>query len=187
MNSFYTIEELEQIGFGSIGENVKISRKASFYGVSKLTIGNNVRIDDFCVLSGKINIGNYVHIAAHTSIYGGDKGVTLNDYSNISSMVSVYAASDDYTGVGMTNPMVPVDLKNVDEREVLIGRHVIVGTHSVILPGVHLKEGSAFGAFSFINRDSEAWSINAGIPFVKIRDRDKHILELEKSIDVFRG
>lgn len=46
-----TREEIEQMGFASVGNNVFISTKASFYGTSKIHIGNNVRIDDFCVIS----------------------------------------------------------------------------------------------------------------------------------------
>ena len=61
-----------------------------------------------------------------------------------------------------------------------IRRHVIVGSTSVILPGVDLKEGSAFGSFSFINHDPEPWSMNAGIPARKIKDRSRNLLELEK-------
>lgn len=182
MNSFYNQEELEKLGLKCFGENVKISRKCSIYSPEKIVIGNNVRIDDFCILSGRIELGDYIHIAAYSAIYGGDKGVFVEKFSNISSMVSIYAISDDYTGMSMTNPMIPEKLKNVDSRRVIIGKHVIIGTHSVVLPGVYLNEGSAFGAFSFINHDSESWSINAGIPFVKIKDRERHILELEKVI-----
>ena len=54
MNSFYTENELKQIGFKRIGENVLISRKASIYQPELIEIGNNVRIDDFCILSGNI-------------------------------------------------------------------------------------------------------------------------------------
>ena len=57
---------VETMGFASVGQNVQISDKASFYGASRITLGNNVRIDDFCVLSagiGGIAIGNYIHIA----------------------------------------------------------------------------------------------------------------------------
>lgn len=36
-----------------------------------------------------------------------------------------------------------------------------------------IGEGSSFGAFSFNNHDSETWSINVGIPFKKIRDRNR--------------
>ena len=180
MNSFLSVKELSEIGFASIGRNCLISKKASIYGANSIVIGDNVRIDDFCILSGKITLGNFIHIAAHSCIYGGDKGVTLDDYSNISSMVSIYAVSDDYSGISMTNPMIPIEFKKVDSREVKIGRHVIIGTHSVVLPGVVLREGSAFGAFSFINHDSEKWSINAGIPFKKIKDREKYVLKLEE-------
>ncbi|PSU67593.1 hypothetical protein CTM67_20550, partial [Photobacterium phosphoreum] len=70
MMSFYSYEELKKIGFSSFGDNVLISKKASIYGASKIDIGNNVRIDDFCVLScsnGKFNIGNYIHIAVSVS------------------------------------------------------------------------------------------------------------------------
>ncbi|EJN5866086.1 dTDP-4-amino-4,6-dideoxy-D-glucose acetyltransferase VioB, partial [Escherichia coli] len=43
--------QLKEMGFKSVGENVKISDKASFYGCDNISIGNNVRIDDFCVFS----------------------------------------------------------------------------------------------------------------------------------------
>ena len=51
MNSFLTKIELQKIGFKYLGENTKISRLANFYSPSKISIGNNVRIDDFCILS----------------------------------------------------------------------------------------------------------------------------------------
>jgi galactoside O-acetyltransferase len=57
--------QIEAMGFASVGENVRISDRASFYGSNRIHIGNNVRIDDFCVLAagiGGINIGNFVHI-----------------------------------------------------------------------------------------------------------------------------
>ena len=65
MNSFYTDSELKEIGFKSVGSNILLSRKASIYSPEKISIGNNVRIDDFCILSGNITIGNYCRIAAY--------------------------------------------------------------------------------------------------------------------------
>lgn len=159
MTSFYTEEELKGLGFRHIGNGVCISRKASIYGAQNISLGDHVRIDDFCILSGRIEIGSYVHVAAYTALYGG---------------------SDDYSGQTMTNPMVPDEYKAVKSAPVHIRRHVIVGSTSVILPGVDLKEGSAFGSFSFINRDPEPWSMNAGIPARKIKERSRNLLELEK-------
>lgn len=181
-NSFYTSDELEKIGFKEIGENVLISRKASIYGAESISISNNVRIDDFCILSGKIQLGNYIHISAYSALYGGDKGILVDDYATISSRVSIYALTDDYTGIGMTNPMVDKEFRMVRQEVVKIEKHVIIGATSVVLPGCILKEGSSFGAFSFINKNSEPWSINVGIPFKKINEREKNILDLVKKM-----
>jgi len=180
VNSFYSVRELEELGLKSFGDHVLISKKASLYGASDIVIGNNVRIDDFCILSGRIEIGNYVHIAAYSALYGGQKGIFISDFANLSSRICVYSVSDDYSGETMTNPLVPDQYKNVDSRPVHIERHVIIGSTSVVLPGVTLKEGSAFGSFSLIEHDSESWSINVGIPFKKIKDRKKELLALEE-------
>lgn len=179
MTSFYSDVELAQIGFKSLGDNVQISRKASIYSAKKISIGDNVRIDDFCILSGKIVLQNYIHVAAYSALYGGEKGIFVDDFANLSSRVSVYSVSDDYSGESMTNPMIPDKYKKTQSAPVYIGRHVIVGSTSVILPGVKLAEGSSFGSFSFINGDSKPWSINVGIPFRKIGDRSRKLLELE--------
>ena len=74
MDSFYSDEELKQIGFKKYGTDVKISRKASIYRPEEIELGDHVRIDDFCFLLGKIKIGSYVHIAPYTNMVGGDAG-----------------------------------------------------------------------------------------------------------------
>lgn len=180
MNSFYNQSDLISMGFKSIGQNVFISKKASIYGAKDISIGNNVRIDDFCILSGNISIGNYVHIAPYSAIYGGDEGVEIKDFANISSRVSIYGKSDDYSGLTMTNPMIPDKYKNVENKMILIDRHVIIGTTSVVLPGSILQEGCAFGSFSLIKGDYKGWGVYAGIPAKRIKDRKKNILDLEK-------
>lgn len=180
MNSFYATHELNEMNFKSLGENVLISRNASIYSPNKISIGNNVRVDDFCILSGNITLHNFIHIAAYSALYGGLSGITIHDYSNISSKNSIYALSDDYSGETMTNPMVPEKYKMVFNKKVVIERHVIIGSGCVILPGSTLKEGSAFGAMTLINKSSEPWSINVGIPFRKINDRSRNLLMFEK-------
>lgn len=180
MNSFYTQDELSKLGLAKFGTNVLISRKASIYGSKNISIGDNVRIDDFCILSGDITIGHYIHIASYTSLYGGDQGIFIDDFANISSRVSIYSISDDYSGESMTNPMIPERYKNVTSKKVTIEKHTILGCGSIVLPGVTIREGSSFGAFSLINKDSNEWSINVGIPFREIKKRSKTALELEQ-------
>ncbi len=179
MTSFLSKDAIKSIGFKHVGKNVLISKKASFYSPEKISIGDHVRIDDFCILSGKVSISNYVHIAAYSAIFGGDKGVAISDFCNISSRVSIYALSDDYSGESMTSPLIPDNFKNVEQKEVVLEKHVLIGSGSIVLPGAYLSEGASFGAFSLIKNKIEPWSINAGIPCKKIKNRSKKILDLE--------
>lgn len=184
--AFLTREEIASLGFASVGENVLISSKASFYGTSNIRIGSNVRIDDFCVLSagqGGIILGNYIHIAVYSSLIGSET-ISVMDFSNVSSRVSIYSSNDDYTGEFMTNPMVPVEFTNVSKAPVIINKHVIIGSGSIVLPGVSLGTGVAIGAQSFVRRDCEDFNIYAGNPLRKIRARSMDLLELEKKIDL---
>lgn len=175
-------EVIESMGFAGLGENVLISDRASFHGVSRIKIGSNVRIDDFCVLSaglGGIDIGCYIHIAVYTSLIGGGK-ITLSDFCNLSSRVSIYSSNDDYSGAAMTNPTIPDDFKNVDHAEVWIGRHVIIGCGSVVLSGAVLEDGVAVGALSMIRGYAHAFGIYAGVPARRIGDRKRDLLDIER-------
>ncbi|MGL5935263.1 MAG: acyltransferase [Cetobacterium sp.] len=176
---FYSREELEKIGFKSLGENVLISDKCSIYSPKKISIGNNVRIDDFCILSGDIKIGNYVHIAAYGAYYGA-AGIEIQDFSTTSSRVTIYSQSDDYSGETLVNPMILEKYKKIEYGKVIIKKHSIVGSSTIILPGVVLEEGTAIGAMSLVKSKTEEWSINAGIPAKKIKNRKQNLLELEK-------
>lgn len=180
-SSIYTRYELLEMGFKSVGENVFISRKVSFYGAKKISIGNNVRIDDFCLFTGGdngINIGSYIHIAAFCYI-SGQGGIEIKDYCNISSRNALYSSSDDYSGEFMTNPMIDDEYTNVTRSKIILNKHVILGTGSTILPGVEVGEGTAIGAMSLVNKNLEPWGIYAGIPVKFIKSRKKNILDLE--------
>lgn len=180
--SFYEEDELVAFGFKKVGKNVLISRKASLYGAGNFSIGSNVRIDDFCLLSGNIVIGDYVHIAAYSAIIAGEASVTLEDFSGLSSRVTIYAASDDYSGAFLTNPTVPAAFRNILSAAITVGRHAIVGTGATLLPGAHLGEGVAVGAHSLVTKPAEAWYIYAGIPARKLKPRNKDCLEKEKQL-----
>ena len=98
-NMFYSKEELSNMGFKSLGENVLISDKASIYGIKNIEIGSNVRIDDFCIISageGGIKIGNYVHIACYAHLIGSGQ-IIVEDHAQISGKVSIYSSSDDFS------------------------------------------------------------------------------------------
>ena len=173
--SYYTEEELSQLGLKSYGKDVRLSRKASLYQVENISIGNHVRIDDFCILSGNISIGNYVHINPFTGIYAGKAGVKLDDFTNLASRIS-----DDYSGEHMTSPLLPAEVTNIKQAPVHVCKHVIVGTGSAILPGVTIGEGCAIGAMSLVKKSCAPWGIYAGIPCERIKDRSTGLLKFEK-------
>jgi len=179
--SFYTEDEIKILGLKSYGENVLISRFARIYDAGNITIGNNVRVDDFVLLSGKLKIGNFVHIAAYTALYG-KSGITIEDFCNISARVLIYSVSDDYSGEVLTNPTMPDEYSSPILGMVYLSKHVIVGAGSVILPGVTAGEGVAIGALSMVNRDLEPWNIYGGVPVRLIKKRSKKLLDLERAL-----
>lgn len=180
MSSFYTREELLKLGFKKIGNNVSLSRYAQIYGIKDIEIGNNVRIDDFCILSGKISIGNNVHIAAYVCLFAGSTGIYIEDFVGISSRSAVYAESDDYSGAFLTNPTIPKEYKNVICENVTLRKHSLIGTGCTVLPGVEIGEGASIGSMSLINSDIDPWTICVGIPCKKIKSRKKDLLLLEE-------
>jgi len=178
--AYYTDEQLEKLGFKFIGKNIKISDKASIYNCDQIEIGDNSRIDDFCVVSGKIKIGKNVHITPTCLVAGGEEGIVFEDFTTIAYGVQVFTQSDDYSGKTMTNSTIPKKFKNEIMEEVILKKYSIVGAGSIIMPGVILAEGTSIGAMSLVLKSTEAWSIYVGNPAKKIKDRKKDLLELEK-------
>lgn len=180
---YYSEDELKEIGIKKYGTNVLISRNSMLYHPEQLEIGNNVRIDDFTTISGKVVIGNYIHIAQFCGLYGGSEGIFMDDFSSFSSKVTAYATSNDYSGISMTNPTVPAKYKTTDRNcTVKIGRHSIIGCASVILPGVIIEDGCAVGAMTLCNKSLEAFGIYGGVPAKMLKKREKNILDLEKQL-----
>jgi acetyltransferase-like isoleucine patch superfamily enzyme len=177
--AYYTQDQLSQLGFKSLGKNLKISDKASIYDYSNIEIGDNSRIDDFCVVSGNVKIGNNVHITPMCLIAGGVEGIILEDFVTIAYGVIIFTQSDDYHGGSLTNSTIPKKYKNEKKIKVLLKRHSIVGSGSIILPGVVLEVGVSVGAMTLVTKATDPWGIYVGIPAVKIRERGKELIKKE--------
>ena len=177
--AFLSQEILLSMGFKQLGQGVKISDKAAIYNPEQMEIGDCVRIDDFCVISGKVKLGRNVHIAVFCNVAGGEMGVTLDDFCGLAYGCHVFSQSDDYSGGTLTNPTIPRKYKNELKAHVHLKRHVIVGTCSIILPGVTVEEGCSVGAMSMITKATEPWSIYFGVPAKRLKARKKDLLELE--------
>jgi len=174
--SFFDQEELRSLGLAAFGRNVLISRKASIYDPARLRVGDDVRIDDFCVISGAITLGSNIHISAYCALYG-SHSIEIMNYSGLSPRCTVFSASDDFSGEYMISPMVPKEYTNVQGGKVRIERFCQVGAGSIVMPGVQIHEGVAVGALSFVKADLAEWGIYAGNPARFIRERKRGILE----------
>ena len=179
---YFDSVQLRSLGIGDVGTSVSIHTTCILVGLENMRIGSNVRIDPFCTLiaaEGSIEIGSYVHIGGYSFLSGGE-GIRIEDFAGLSQGVRVYSRSDDYSGETLTNPMVPERYRKVTKGPVRLDRHVIVGSGSVILPGVTVGEGTAIGAMSLVRKSLDPWGVYFGVPARRLRDRSKDLLEMER-------
>jgi len=178
--SFLSPAELEALGVVA-GRDVLVSTDARLFGADRIRIGDNVRIDAFCVISaggsGHVHLGSHIHIASGTRVFG-DGGVDLGDFSSISSGSTLYSASDDYSGRHLIGPTIPDRYLAVDKRPIRLDLLAAIGAHSVVMPGVTLNEGAVLGAMSMARRSLDPWTIYAGVPCVPLRAREQDALQL---------
>lgn len=175
--SFYTENELAELGLKSYGKKVLISRYTQIYSPEKISIGNNVRIDDFCILSGNITLGSHIHIAAYCALYGGEYGIEMKDYTGLSARATIYSAIDDFSGNYLIGPIHDSQFTNVIGGKVVLNKFSQIGVGAIIFPGVEVGEGAVLGAMSLTKNDLADWTISAGIPAKCIKERNNMLLK----------
>jgi dTDP-4-amino-4,6-dideoxy-D-glucose acyltransferase len=181
---YYSADELAAL-LGTVGTNVQIESTALLIEPQNIHIGSNVRIDAGCILSAGvgIRIGNRVHIGAATHVFASGAALTVDDFCGVSSRVSFFTSNDDYSSGHMANPMVPMHYRKVRTGEIMLGRHVVIGCGSIIMPGVKLGFGASIGALSFVNKAVPALAIVSGNPARVIGHRDgNQLATLEKKL-----
>jgi len=179
MNSFYSQDEMKHLGLKSYGENVQISRKCSIYNPSNIEIGNNVRIDDFCILSAGDNpfiIKDNIHISAGVYIYGAG-GFIMESYTNISPGTKIFTITDDFSGEYMVGANIDRNCRRIIEHQIHIHKYVVIGSNSVVLPTAILEEGVAIGANSLVKSKCNSWTIYGGTPLSYIKKRSNILID----------
>jgi galactoside O-acetyltransferase len=177
---YYARKELEEMKFKKLGQDVLVSRTSRLYSPEYISIGDFSVVDDFCILSGNVEVGRNVHLAHGCRIIGGREGISMDDFSGLAFGVTLFAQSDDYGGNALTNPTVPMKFRKIMRARIEIGRHAIIGAGSIVFPGVTLGEGSSIGSSSMVTKSTEPWGVYFGIPAKKIKNRQRNLLELEK-------
>ena len=190
MNTFYSEKELKTIGFKKIGKKVLISKNALFYFPENITLKSYIRIDDYSIISahnGKCIIGNFVHIGAFSFVQTSG-GCEIKDFSGLSQGTRIYTKSSNFENE-LTNSAIPKRFTKSDVGKVVLGVNSIVGSNSIILPGVTLAEGVAVGANSLVTRNiKKKWGLYFGSPvkFVKYRNKKNILSQKNKLLKYYK-
>jgi acetyltransferase-like isoleucine patch superfamily enzyme len=165
-SDFLDQDELVLRDFAEVGDQVQISRHALFFGNERISIGDFVRVDAFCIISAGrlgVRIGRNVHLSAYVSVLG-QASVEISDFATISARCTIFSSNDDYNGDTMTNPTVPEKYRRAQDAPVHVGPHAILGAACTVLPGVRIGESAAVGAGSLVREDVPPFAIVAGTP-----------------------
>jgi galactoside O-acetyltransferase len=178
-NIFFDLKNLK-----SCGKNVIIGITVRIRYPELVEIGDNVIIDDFTYISTQLKLHSNVHISAGCKIIGGKAAyVEMKEFSTLAPNVVLSAGSDDYLG-GLATPMISIEYKgNIKIGKIILNKHCIVGSGSVVLPDVEFMEGACLGALSLANKSLDEYCLYAGIPAEMLKKRNKkEIANLENKL-----
>mgnify|MGYP005986184431 CR=1 FL=1 len=136
-----------KILFNKYGKDVMIDYKVFCRYMNTIKIGNNVSINRACELYTSANLGTFIQL---------DDNVTL------SPNVKMYGAGHDYGYLNLPDT----------SGNIILKKHVWIGSNSIILQGVTIGEGAIISANSVVTKDVPPYSIVAGIPAKVIKKRE---------------
>jgi acetyltransferase-like isoleucine patch superfamily enzyme len=89
-------------------------------------------------LHGTPKIGRHVYIGAMSLVNGKGARVRIGDYCDIASFVSINAADSHRRAIGLA--------ADTERRDITVGHHVFIGSHSVVLGGARIGHHSVVAA-----------------------------------------
>lgn len=185
--------KLYPVLLGRSGKNVIFGAGVVLRHPHKIFIGDNVVIDDQCVLDAKgqnnegIFIGNGVFLGRNTILNCQNGDIYLEDGVNIGSNVTVFSASEVRVGadeliaayvylVGGTHhsedPTIPVLHQKRSSRGISVGSGGWIGAHVTVFDGVHIGKNAVIGAGSVVHRKIPDYAVAAGNPVTIINNRN---------------
>jgi acetyltransferase-like isoleucine patch superfamily enzyme len=174
---FLSESQVRDIGFKSVERQVLIDSSAVFFHPENISLRSRIRIDGGVMMTARapIDIGSHVHVSWGCLLFA-DSPIVLDDFAGLGPRVTILGSTDDYVGGALTNPTVDIDLRSVKTGPVRLGRHVVIGSGSIIAPNVTIKTGASVGALSYVCTDLPAFTVSAGNPARPMLPRDKERL-----------
>ena len=159
-------QEFDKSRLKSCGVDVRIAPSVVIRCPELVSIGDHCAIDDFVLITTALTLGDYIHIGPGVSIIGSRHATcTMDHFGAITAGCRLVCGSDDYLGSGMIGACIP-DAYHADVTygTIRIGRHVVLGTNTVVHPGVAIGDGVATGSLTLVTRDLAPWHVYTGIP-----------------------
>jgi acetyltransferase-like isoleucine patch superfamily enzyme len=177
-----------------VGKGVIIGRSVVFRHPRKIEIGNNVTIDDYClidargsgdegvVLEDEVILNRNCCLNAKTGSIKLGKRTSLGSYSSITSMERVEFGEAVLTGGGcyfssgsysFSDPREAImDQDIYSKGEIRIGAKSYFGARASVVGGVKIGEGAVIGACSLVMKNVAPGSIVGGVPAKVLKTRD---------------
>jgi acetyltransferase-like isoleucine patch superfamily enzyme len=93
--------------------------------------------------------------------------IYIGDYTHITSGCRLLCHQRDLTGYCVGDNAADLGYKT---GEIHIGKGVMVGMETIIMPGVTIGDGAIIGAGSIVTRDIPAWTIATGRPAKVVKE-----------------
>jgi acetyltransferase-like isoleucine patch superfamily enzyme len=162
------------IEWSFIGEGARVfdPHLSIFLKPENIFIGHHSRLDGMVKIEGgeAVTICSHVHISSFVHINVGGGRVRIGDYTAIASGASVFGGTNTLDGRSMSSAA-PADMQVIERGFTDIGDFVMVGTCSVIMPGVTIGRYAVVGAGAVVTKDVPPYAIVAGVPARQIGDR----------------
>lgn len=177
---------------GSCGRNVVFGQNVTLRHPHKIHIGDNVVIDDNCLIDAKgetnrgIRIGSGVFIGRNSILSCKNGDIELGDGANIGFNCEVFSASRvrigartllaAYTYViggdhDLADPARPILEQGRTSAGVSIGEGAWLGAGAKVLDGVTIGDLAVIGAGAVVTRDVPAQVVAVGIPARVVSNR----------------
>ena len=180
--------------FKKIGRGVVLGKGLTLRHPGKISMGNNVVIDDYCVLDAKgekddgISIGDNAFISRNTILSCKGGKIEIGENTNIGAYCSIYSESSvklgkniliagfTYIVAGGSHDFSRKDIPIMAQPSLSLGGveihdNVWLGARVTVLDGVTIGRDTLVGAAGLVNKDLPEFVVAAGIPARVIKQR----------------